>query len=182
MGVVPIREMGGLASPRARLRRAREVHESLSAYLVERRAELIVGELPTIRGNETLMTQVIQNLIINALTYNKSRTPRVEISGEAQGDRCLIAIRDNGIGIEPQYLNEIFSPLKRLHPSSGHRTRPHACAQGDRAARRQDLVPIRGRERNHLLPRLRALAAEAGAAGGGLSAGDAAFRLLLAYR
>ncbi len=95
-----------------------EVRESLSAYMAERRAELVVGELPTIRGNETLMTQVIQNLVINGLTYNRSRVPRVEISGEIQNGRCLIAVCDNGIGIEPQYLNEIFNPLKRLHASS----------------------------------------------------------------
>jgi len=95
-----------------------DVRESLSTHIAEKRAELVIGEVPKIRGNETLMTQVIQNLVVNALTYNKSRVPRVEISGEHQNGRGLIAVRDNGIGIEPQYLSEIFNPLKRLHASS----------------------------------------------------------------
>jgi len=95
-----------------------EVREAVTAFMAERRAEVVTAELPRIRGNETLMIQVIQNLLVNGIIYNKSRVPRVEISGEVRDSRCLIAVRDNGIGIEPQYLNEIFTPLKRLHPSS----------------------------------------------------------------
>ncbi len=95
-----------------------EVRDAVAAFMAERRGELAVGELPKIRGNQTLMIQVIQNLIVNGMIYNKSRVPRVEISGEVQDSRCLIAVRDNGIGIESGYLTEIFTPLKRLHPSS----------------------------------------------------------------
>jgi signal transduction histidine kinase len=96
----------------------REVRDALAAFIAERGAELVIGELPIIRGNETLMIQVIQNLVVNGIVYNRSMVPRVEISGEVKDGRCLIAVRDNGIGIESQYLNEIFTPLKRLHPSS----------------------------------------------------------------
>jgi hypothetical protein len=95
-----------------------EVQDAIAAFMTERRAELVMGELPRIRGNETLMIQVIQNLVVNGIIYNKSRVPRVEITGEVQDGRCLISVRDNGIGIEQQYLSEIFSPLKRLHPAS----------------------------------------------------------------
>ena len=95
-----------------------EVRDAIAAFLAERRGELVMGELPKIRGNETLMIQVIQNLVVNGMIYNKSRVPRVEVSGEVQDSRCLISVRDNGIGIEAQYLNEIFTPLKRLHPAS----------------------------------------------------------------
>src|SRR5215470_14339981 len=96
-----------------------EVRGLLATYIADRRADLVVvGDVPKIRGNETLMIQVIQNLVVNGLTYNRSETPRVEISGEHEDDRYLIAVRDNGIGIEPEYLTEIFNPLKRLHPAS----------------------------------------------------------------
>jgi signal transduction histidine kinase len=95
-----------------------EVRGLLATYLAERGAELVVSDVPRIRGNETLMIQVIQNLVMNGLTYNRSESPRVEISGEIEDDRCLVAVRDNGIGIEPQFLTEIFNPLKRLHPAS----------------------------------------------------------------
>ena len=95
------------------------VRESLGQYLEERRAELIseCGGL-AVEGNEVLLGQVLQNLVINGLKYNKSATPRVAITAETQGPQCLIAIADNGIGMEPQYLSEIFRPLIRLHPAS----------------------------------------------------------------
>ena len=95
-----------------------EVRDALAAFIAERRGELVMGALPKVWGNETLMIQVIQNLIVNGMIYNKSRVPRVEISGEVEDGRCVILVHDNGIGIESQYLNEIFTPLKRLHPSS----------------------------------------------------------------
>lgn len=101
-----------------------EVRASLTAYINERHGQIVVHELPTVKGNETLMIQALQNLIVNGLKYNKSSAPRIEIDSFAQNGRCVIAVRDNGIGMEEQYLTEIFKPLMRLntaaeYPGSG---------------------------------------------------------------
>ena len=61
---------------------------------------------------------MLQNLIINGLMYNRSATPRVEVATRKDGDRWVVDVRDNGIGIEPEYLSEIFKPLIRLHNAS----------------------------------------------------------------
>jgi signal transduction histidine kinase len=61
------------------------------------------------------MIQVIQNLVINGLRYNRSAEPRVELTAESQDGHWLLDLRDNGVGIEAAYLSEIFNPLVRLH-------------------------------------------------------------------
>jgi signal transduction histidine kinase len=95
------------------------VGEVLGPYLAERGAQLVApARAARIRGNETLMTQILQNLVMNGLLYNQSSTPRVEVTAREAGDHWVIEIKDNGIGIEAQYLAEIFKPLVRLHTSS----------------------------------------------------------------
>jgi signal transduction histidine kinase len=70
------------------------------------------------------MTQILENLVINGLRYNRSRAPRVEMSVRSQGETVVIDIADNGVGILAEHMTEIFKPLKRLHnaaeyPGSG---------------------------------------------------------------
>jgi signal transduction histidine kinase len=101
------------------------IETSLEPLLRERRAELVtVDRKASFRGNETLMIQVLQNLIVNGLRYNTSAVPRVEVDAQREPRSWLLSVRDNGIGIEPEYLTEIFKPLVRLHshkeyPGSG---------------------------------------------------------------
>jgi signal transduction histidine kinase len=57
-------------------------------------------------------------LIINGLKYNKSSSPTVSISTLVIENFCVIKVEDNGIGIEEEYIEEIFKPLMRLHNSS----------------------------------------------------------------
>jgi signal transduction histidine kinase len=92
---------------------------SLAPYLAERGAELVASKLPTmIRGNETLLIQVMQNLIMNGLHYNRSKVPRVKVSAQRHPDHWTIEIADNGIGIGAESLAKIFQPLVRLHTAS----------------------------------------------------------------
>jgi signal transduction histidine kinase len=87
----------------------------LAPYIEERGAQVTFGPLPRVRGNEALVGQVLQNLVVNGLKYNTSPAPCVHIAGgEAAGD-CVLRVKDNGIGIAPQYAEEIFKPLVRLH-------------------------------------------------------------------
>jgi hypothetical protein len=95
------------------------VKTSLAPYLAERGAELVAPNHPVrLRGNETLLTQVLQNLVMNGLQYNRSPVPRVEVTAHSRADHWVIDIRDNGLGIAAEYLAEIFKPLIRLHTAA----------------------------------------------------------------
>lgn len=94
------------------------VRSSIDPYLEERRAQLTVNWLPTVKGNKTLMIQVAQNLIVNGLKYNTSEVPTLEVTYSASPEWCTLKFEDNGIGIEPAYIQEIFKPLIRLHTNS----------------------------------------------------------------
>jgi signal transduction histidine kinase len=92
------------------------VRSSLGPYFAERAGQFVSpAHPPTIRGNETLMIQVLQNLVVNGLRYNRSRSPRVELSAVREDGHWVLDLRDNGVGIEAAYLTEIFNPLVRLH-------------------------------------------------------------------
>jgi light-regulated signal transduction histidine kinase (bacteriophytochrome) len=74
--------------------------------------------------HEFELQQVFQNLIANAIRYRRSLPPRIVVAAVSQDDRWLFSVQDNGIGIEPQYKEQIFGIFKRLHggadyPGSG---------------------------------------------------------------
>jgi signal transduction histidine kinase len=94
------------------------VRASLAPYLLERGGALKVAPLPQVRGNETLMAQVLQNLVVNGFKYNTSKAPLVEISADVQKTHCAVSVKDNGIGIDAKYRDEIFKPLQRLHTNA----------------------------------------------------------------
>lgn len=79
-------------------------------------AEIIIeSDLPTIRMQKTSTYQLFQNLISNALKYNQSNSPKVWIDVNENSFNHEILIRDNGIGIEPEYQKDIFEIFRRLH-------------------------------------------------------------------
>jgi signal transduction histidine kinase len=78
----------------------------------------ILDPLATPLGDATLIGQILNNLVDNALTYRcHEGTPRVRISAERAGEHVLIRVADNGIGIEPEYHEKIFQVFQRLHAS-----------------------------------------------------------------
>jgi len=76
----------------------------------------IESEWPTIRGEPTLLRQIFQNLITNAIKFNNSDPKRVEM-GVATVDRvyCEFYVRDNGIGMEARNHDKVFQLFRRLH-------------------------------------------------------------------
>src|SRR5690625_2885364 len=78
-----------------------DVLTSLSARISERDADIIRGPLPTLSGDAADMEQLLQNLIANALKFNQSERPRIEVRAEDQVLEWLFSVRDNGIGIDP---------------------------------------------------------------------------------
>ncbi|GMT41946.1 MAG: hypothetical protein IEMM0002_0357 [bacterium] len=71
--------------------------------------------LPTVTGDCSHLSRVMQNLVGNALKFHKKEPPVVNVSAQRENGMWAITIADNGIGMEPQYLDQIFMPFKRLH-------------------------------------------------------------------
>lgn len=81
-------------------------------------ARIVSAPLPSVKCAEFHLDQLFQNLIGNALRYRGAASPEIEIGAERDGDKWRFFVRDNGIGIGPEYQEEIFGIFKRLHTSS----------------------------------------------------------------
>ncbi|MFH1530110.1 MAG: PAS domain S-box protein [Pseudomonadota bacterium] len=93
-----------------------EVLDSLETTIQRVGAEVVVtGTLPRVYGNKIQLRQVFQNLIANALKFTGEAPPRVEITARKVGNLWEITVADNGIGIEPQFHDRIFTIFQRLH-------------------------------------------------------------------
>jgi len=74
------------------------------------------GNLPLVKGDEVQMGRLVQNLVSNGLKFQRPGSkPRIKVEAETDGQWVLLTIQDNGIGIEGEYLDQIFKPFKRLH-------------------------------------------------------------------
>jgi PAS domain S-box-containing protein len=78
-----------------------------------------IGRLPTVVGDPTMLAQVMQNLIGNALKFSAKRAlPKVEVGlSEIDGERVFF-VRDNGAGFEMQYAGKLFGMFQRMHDES----------------------------------------------------------------
>ena len=88
---------------------------NLRAALEESGAQLDCDPLPEVEGDELQLTQLMQNLIGNAVKFRGDARPRIHVSCVERDDEFEIAVRDNGIGIEAQYFERIFMVFQRLH-------------------------------------------------------------------
>ena len=97
--------------------------ENLRVEIESSGAIVTAGALPEVVAHEAHMVQLFQNLVGNALKYRSEAAPRVRIGCTKRGGEWVVEVSDNGIGIEPQYEQQIFKPFKRLHgedrPGSG---------------------------------------------------------------
>lgn len=71
--------------------------------------------LPTIKADEVQLVQLFQNVIGNALKFRGTETPRIHVGAQERPEAWVISVRDNGIGIDPQYFERIFMLFQRLH-------------------------------------------------------------------
>jgi len=95
------------------------VRWDLQAALIENNADMHIGRLPTVKGDPVLLAQVLQNLITNALKFKATEArPRIDVDCAKSEGYWLCTVKDNGIGIEPEYLQTIFGFFTRLHPQS----------------------------------------------------------------
>jgi light-regulated signal transduction histidine kinase (bacteriophytochrome) len=91
----------------------------LTASIKESSATIRFDDLPEIPAHEIQVCQLFEQIITNSILYRGSRKPEIEISaeeGELDGSPAhIISIKDNGMGIEEQYLTQVIQPFKRLH-------------------------------------------------------------------
>ena len=72
--------------------------------------------LPEVNADDTQLTQLLQNLVGNAIKFRKQDgAPRIHVGAQDAGDEWRFSVSDNGIGIEPQYFERIFMVFQRLH-------------------------------------------------------------------
>jgi light-regulated signal transduction histidine kinase (bacteriophytochrome) len=88
---------------------------NLQVALAENAAEVTHEPLPQVFGDEGQLVQLLQNLVANALKFRREETPRIHVSVRQEGEEAVIGVRDNGIGIEPQYVHRIFIIFQRLY-------------------------------------------------------------------
>ena len=91
---------------------------NLRLRIEESEAKLIRRPLPRVIGDSIQLSRLFQNLVINSIKYRGETTPVIEIWGETSGQECVISVKDNGIGIAPEYAEKIFGIFKRLDARS----------------------------------------------------------------
>jgi PAS domain S-box-containing protein len=93
----------------------RSAMDALSQRIAETGAEVALDDLPDVIGDRTMLAQLYQNLLSNALKFRGSEAPVVRFTAERAQGGLVLGVRDNGIGIKPEYTEQIFAPFKRLH-------------------------------------------------------------------
>ncbi len=89
---------------------------NLRGAIAEGGAIVTHDPLPTILADEMQLTQLFQNLVGNAIKYQRKGIPKVHISAAMDDDgRWCFSVNDNGLGIDPQYFDKIFGMFQRLH-------------------------------------------------------------------
>jgi PAS domain S-box-containing protein len=94
----------------------KEALTNLRATIEESEAVVTQDSLPAVTMDETQLTQVFQNLVGNAVKYRTAEAPRVHVSAASNGSHeWVFSVKDNGLGIDPQYFQRIFVIFQRLH-------------------------------------------------------------------
>jgi light-regulated signal transduction histidine kinase (bacteriophytochrome) len=91
---------------------------TLQAAVHASNARVIYHDLPQVAVDGVHLQQLFQNLISNAIKYRAAEDPQIRISAEKANGYWCFSVRDNGIGINPQYTGTVFRLFKRLHGHS----------------------------------------------------------------
>jgi signal transduction histidine kinase len=89
--------------------------KNLKIAIDEANAVVTRGDMPEIYGDASQMTQMLQNLIGNAIKFHGPNRPEINVIALRKDGHWQISVADNGIGIEPQYFERIFLIFQRLH-------------------------------------------------------------------
>jgi PAS domain S-box-containing protein len=93
----------------------RHALSNLRGALEESGALVTHDPLPEVLADETQLIQLFQNLVGNAIKYQNGGIPRIHVGATNGGKQYKFSVRDNGLGIDPQYFERIFGMFQRLH-------------------------------------------------------------------
>ncbi len=88
---------------------------NLRAALTESGAKVTSNSLPTVTADKTQLVQLFQNLIGNAIKFGNERPVEIDVGAKRENGEWVLSVRDNGIGIDPQFAERIFVIFQRLH-------------------------------------------------------------------
>ncbi|MBM3315974.1 hypothetical protein FJY71_09120, partial [candidate division WOR-3 bacterium] len=88
---------------------------NLKLALEDKGAEVTRGPLPRVMADDRQLEQLFQNLVGNAVKFQREGTPKVHVRAERSNGGWMFSVRDNGIGIDRQYADRIFQVFQRLH-------------------------------------------------------------------
>jgi light-regulated signal transduction histidine kinase (bacteriophytochrome) len=106
---------GGAFSPFPMKNAIDAARDNLQAAIAESGASVVCGDLPVVNADLPQMTQLMQNLIGNAVKFRSQRAPQISIGAETGNGAYIFSVADNGIGIDPRYFDRIFLIFQRLH-------------------------------------------------------------------
>jgi signal transduction histidine kinase/HAMP domain-containing protein len=92
-----------------------DVLDNLQSIIKEKNTEIICAKLPTLEIDAGQIQSLFQNLIMNAVIYNESTKPSVEIGCREHDSAYQFFVKDNGLGISPRFYQRIFMVFQRLH-------------------------------------------------------------------
>lgn len=94
----------------------KNVLKNLELLISENSANIIINDLPNVKGNFNQLLQVFQNFLSNAIKFRKKdKTVNIEITVDKKAKNWLFCIKDNGIGLNENDFERIFEPFQRLH-------------------------------------------------------------------
>jgi PAS domain S-box-containing protein len=88
---------------------------NLQIAIAETQAVITCDAMPTVMADESQLVQLFQNLIANGIKFCREDIPLIQIAAQRQEGEWLFSVRDNGIGIDPEYADRIFIIFQRLH-------------------------------------------------------------------
>ncbi len=92
------------------------VLEELSPSIGERKVKFSIEELPDLLGDEALMHQVLWNILSNALKFTRERqSAEIAFGCRSENGESIYHVKDNGVGFDMRYVDDLFSPFRRLH-------------------------------------------------------------------
>jgi nitrogen-specific signal transduction histidine kinase len=99
-----------------------EAKTNLNGKLARSQVQIsVIGKLPDVIGSQSMVAQVFQNIIENALKYRKTdETPKIEIKMHELNGMYKVSIRDNGIGFDQKHERRIFTAFQRLHTANNY--------------------------------------------------------------
>lgn len=89
--------------------------ENLKLPIQDSGAEIVYKDLPRVKGTLPKFVQLFQNLLENSIKYRSAGKPRICITVRKDEEQYVFAVKDNGIGFEQRYAEQIFLIFKRLH-------------------------------------------------------------------